>query len=393
MKKLSDFLPLTVDATAIRATIDRALADAGLDPRSGAIGGAIGDLVRSATHPWLHGSNATAPTAARGSDDDTVVDVVARTVGTAADAPTPAAERRDADVADAPPVGRAPPRSAGIVRARRRYDVHVPVRLAAPPPVLVMLHGCTQSAADFAAGTRMNDLADAHGVVVVYPEQSADANASRCWSWFQPGDQRRDAGEPEIVAAIVDDVVARHGGDAARVWVAGLSAGAAMAVILGQTHPERFAAVGAHSGLPYRSAHDVASALAAMKGRAPGGGAPHVATRPVPTIVFHGDRDRTVHAANATEIVRQASAARAAATDGAATRTRTEHGTAGGRSYTRLVHESADGTAAIEAWTVHGGGHAWFGGSDRGTYTDARGPDASAEMLRFFLALPRTGSG
>jgi poly(hydroxyalkanoate) depolymerase family esterase len=307
----------------------------------------------------------------------------------------------------------------------RAYKLYVPTRQAgAPRPVLVMLHGCTQSADDFAAGTQMNRLADEHGFLVVYPEQAAQANANRCWNWFKPQDQTRGAGEPALIAGIVGEVVHSHGADGRRVFVAGLSAGAAMAVALGETYPELFAGVGAHSGLPYGSAHDMVSALVAMKGGRgalagakglpgavtgtnglpgamtgtnglPGASATPAkkATQAVPLIVFHGDRDHTVQAVNGTLIVQQALDAHAALGTGARLQASTQRGTApGGRQYSRTVHANAAGQACIESWTLHGAGHAWSGGHPSGSYTDRAGPDASAEMLRFCLALPRAGS-
>jgi poly(hydroxyalkanoate) depolymerase family esterase len=302
-----------------------------------------------------------------------------------------------------PSIDRAPQRPDGagaLVHANaagsRSYRVHVPHGVPdAPRAMVVMLHGCTQSADDFAAGTRMNRLADEHGFLVVYPEQAAPANASRCWNWFQPQDQVRDAGEPSLIAGIVREVAQRHGADPRRIFIAGLSAGAAMAVVMGETYPELFAGVGVHSGLPYGSAQDLPSALAAMKGGRSGmpdlkprAGAGK-AMQANPVIVFHGDRDHTVQSSNATQIVQQALDAHRAAGLSAATHS----GTApGGRPFSRTVHADAAGHARIEHWTVHGAGHAWSGGHASGSYTDRNGPDASAEMLRFFLALPRAGS-
>ena len=316
----------------------------------------------------------------------------------------------------------------------RSYKLYVPActdntdrTAAAPRPLLVMLHGCTQSADDFAAGTQMNRLAEQHGLLVVYPEQTAQANASKCWNWFKPQDQARGAGEPALIAGLVSEVAARHGADPQRIFVAGLSAGAAMAVVLGQTYPELFAGVGAHSGLPFGSAHDVPSALATMKGgrgaRGRGTGlhgttaasasasasasafpfpspspstSSRKATRAVPTIVFHGDRDHTVQQGNGAEIVQQASDAHqalAAQSASPALHASSQKQTApGGRSYTRSVLADAQGRPTIEHWTLHGAGHAWSGGHASGSYTDASGPDAAAEMLRFFLALDSADS-
>lgn len=275
----------------------------------------------------------------------------------------------------------------------RSYKLFVPARkLDAPCPLIVMLHGCTQSSDDFAMGTQMNRLAQDHGFLVLYPEQSVQANASKCWNWFQPQDQQRGAGEPAHIAGIVREVQSRHAVDANRVFVAGLSAGGAMALVMAESYPELFAGVGVHSGLPYGSAQDIPSALMAMKGGRSGvngrpaqvGGAAGLQTvQPVPIIVFHGDRDHTVQHSNAMQIVEHARRAHSP-------RSSSNHlGEArGGRKYSRTVHTSGAGHACIESWTVHGAGHAWSGGDARGSYTDARGPDASAEMLRFFMAIP-----
>lgn len=262
------------------------------------------------------------------------------------------------------------------------YKVYVPASYASTParryPLVVMLHGCTQSPDDFAAGTRMNTLAEQQGFLVAYPAQSANANGSKCWNWFRPQDQVRGKGEPALIAGMTAQLASEYRIDPARIYVAGLSAGGAMAVVLGRTYPEVFAAVGVHSGLPYRAAHDVGSAFAAMKGSA---ARTTTADTLVPTIVFHGDRDHTVAVANGTAVIAQIGRAGVAVTQ-----SRQETGTAGGgRSFTRTDYSDASGHVVVEDWRVHGGGHAWMGGSANGTYTDPQGPDASVEMLRFFL--------
>lgn len=262
------------------------------------------------------------------------------------------------------------------------YKIYVPADYEANAtrryPLLVMLHGCTQSPDDFAAGTRMNALADQHGLLVAYPAQSANANGSKCWNWFRPQDQVRGEGEPALIAGMAAQLATEYRIDRTRIYVAGLSAGAAMAVVLGRTYPEVFAAVGVHSGLPYRAAHDVGSAFAAMKGSA---ARTTTADTLVPTIVFHGDRDHTVSVANGAAVIAQIGHAGVAVT-----KTTQETGTAaGGRSFTRTDYSDASGQVVVEDWRVHGGGHAWMGGSANGSYTDPQGPDASAEMLRFFL--------
>ncbi len=246
-------------------------------------------------------------------------------------------------------------------------------------PLVVMLHGCTQNPDDFALGTGMNDaaLASGEGFFVLYPAQKAEANPSRCWSWFKRSHQQRDLGEPGLLADMTRDIIKRYAIDPHRVYVAGLSAGGAMAAILGETYPDIFAAVGVHSGLAVGSAKDVNSAFSAMKNGA-SGGAPSIATA-VPTIVFHGDKDSTVHPLNGEQVV-QASAGNTAST--------VEHGTENGRGYTRSVY-TMNGRVLAEHWTVQGAGHAWFGGSAKGSYTDVKGPSATKEMLRFFRANKR----
>ena len=258
----------------------------------------------------------------------------------------------------------------------RSYKLYVPSSYTgAPLPLLVMLHGCTQNPDDFAVGTQMNALAEEMHCLVAYPAQSQQANAQRCWNWFSAIDQQRDQGEPSIIAGITRAVMDSHAVDAAQVYVAGLSAGGAMATIMGTLYPELYAAVGVHSGLPFASAHDLPSALAAMKGnfgRAPATG------KAVPIIVFHGDRDTTVHPANGDELI-------ARGTGKAARAIVIEPGRVpDGHAYTRTVHQRADGSPQAEQWLIHGAGHAWSGGSARGSYTDGKGPDASREMMRFF---------
>lgn len=269
---------------------------------------------------------------------------------------------------------------------QRNYKLYVPSGYrGAPLPLIVMLHGCTQDADDFAAGTRMNTFAERHHCLVAYPIQSKRANPSGCWSWFKPGHQQRERGEPSLIAGITREVIANHSVDPARVYVAGLSAGGAMAAVMIHTYPELYAAAGIHSGLPYRCAHDVPSALAAMKGavgarRAQGADGHDGSTMPKrPLIVFHGDADTTVHPSNGSELVRAFSAS---------TSPVTEPLDRPGRACTRRRLTAANGIDA-EYWIIHGAPHAWAGGSVRGTYTDAAGPDASAEMMRFFLAHPR----
>jgi poly(hydroxyalkanoate) depolymerase family esterase len=249
----------------------------------------------------------------------------------------------------------------------------------------VMLHGCTQSPDDFAAGTRMNTLAEEHGLLVVYPGQTQSANAQKCWNWFSPDDQQRELGEPALIAGITRQVMRDHAVDPRRVYVAGLSAGGAAAAIMGQAYPDLYAAIGVHSGLACGAARDIPSAFAAMRqGAATPHQVDHADGRVVPTIVFHADRDGTVNPRNGDQVIAQAKAAAAAGLQA-----RTERGQVpGGHAYSRTLHAAADSQPVLEQWVVHGGGHAWSGGSTAGSYTDPRGPDASREMLRFFLDHP-----
>ncbi len=243
-----------------------------------------------------------------------------------------------------------------------------------PCPVVVMLHGCTQSPQDFADGTRMNTLAQAQGVIVVYPAQQSGANMNKCWNWFRPEDQQRDTGELAIVAAIARDVLSSHNADPTRVYVAGLSAGGAAAVLLGQAYPDVFAAIGVHSGLAAGAASDIPRAFAAMRSGAGGTATRHS----IPTIVFHGTADTTVHIANAHFVADQAQRGLIGK------RSTTTAKSANGRSYDKANLSVAEGKTVGEVWLIKGAGHAWSGGSSDGSFTDPKGPDASAEMLRFF---------
>ncbi len=269
--------------------------------------------------------------------------------------------------------------SFGNEAGTRPYKLYIPTRYAGKPlPMIVMLHGCTQTPDDFAAGTRMNALAEERGCFVLYPAQTRAANRSRRSNWFKRGDQRRDKGEPAIVAGMTRECMSRYAIDPRRVYVAGLSAGGAMAAVLAAAYPDLYAAFGVHSGLAAGSAHDVQSALAAMQGKRTAGGAiRRSASASVPVIVFHGDRDTTVHPRNGEQVI--------LGSGGLAAASSVEQGQVpGGHPYTRTVHRDSTGRVVLEHWLVHGAGHAWSGGSPSGSYTDPKGPDAARAMLQFF---------
>jgi len=315
-----------------------------------------------------------------------------------APAPSPAAPRRLGDVINALKAHRAAPisppqrpaaeeigdadrfawRSHGSAAGRLDYKLYVPVHRSRELALVVMLHGCTQNPDDFARGTRMNQLAEEFGLVIAYPHQPRSGNAQGCWNWFDPRHQSGGAGEPAMIAALARDLAAEFGIAPGRVFAAGLSAGAAMAEVLAETHPAVFAAVGLHSGLPHRSAHDVMSAFAAMKGN--GGGTPGaLAPRSSRKFIVHGTADATVSPTNSEALFDRMQARNPGSSVVIA------DGRFGGRSATRHTLVAASGEVAAEYLRIDGAGHAWAGGDPAGSFAEPEGPDASREMIGFFL--------
>ncbi len=266
-------------------------------------------------------------------------------------------------------------------------------------PLVVMLHGCRQDAEDFAAGTRMNALAERKEFLVLYPEQDADANPWQCWNWFEPSDQERGMGEPSIIAGATEKVIAGHDVDTERVYVAGMSAGGSMTSIMGATYPDLYTAIGVHSGLEYKAADSGTRALVVQK---IGGPDPdrqgrlaflsaRQEARVLPTIVFHGEEDAVVDVVNAHQTLSQWAQTNDYASDGSDDDGITDEPadvfrkqTAEGYDHTRYVYENPEGDVIMEKWIIEELGHDWSGGDPEGSYADPEGPDASGEMIRFF---------
>ena len=291
--------------------------------------------------------------------------------------------------------------SASAAGGSRNYKLWVPSSYTdtKATPLVMVLHGCTQTPDNIAAGTQFNNLANTEEFLVVYPEQSWFANFNRCWNWFQPIHQRRGSGEPAILAAMVDDIRSSYNIDTRQVYVTGISAGGAMAVIMGATYPDVFSAVGVVAGLEYQAATSTFAGVFAML---QGGPDPNQqglaayqamgsANRPVRVSVFHGTSDFVVYPINGEQVLTQWAQTNDYVDDGTdndsvddTADTTTQGQVPGGRSYTKFTYNDASGNVLLEKWTVNGMGHAWPGGSTAGSFTDPAGPDATREFWRFF---------
>jgi poly(hydroxyalkanoate) depolymerase family esterase len=275
----------------------------------------------------------------------------------------------------------------------RSVRVFVPTKVASPTPLVVMLHGCTQTANDFADATQMDVVAEKAGFIVAYPEQSADIIATRCWRWYDTAHQARDAGEPKDLSDTADAIAKGHGADPQRVYVAGISAGAAMSVILGATYPDRFVAIGVIAGVEYKGATSISEGLSTASNGGPGpdkqGDLAYMAmgtyARVVPTFVVHGTSDGVLSKVNGDQVTEQWLRTNTLVMgDGAIEPVKSVTGSAG-YTFTRMVHRSkANGASVIEYYVVDNLGHAWPGGKDGASYSDKNGPDASNLLWGFF---------
>ena len=275
----------------------------------------------------------------------------------------------------------------------RNVRVFVPTKVATPTPLVVMLHGCTQTADAFADATQMDAIAEKEGFVVAYPEQSPDTISTRCFRWYDSAHQARDAGEPKELADAAVAVAKGHGVDPQRVYVAGLSAGAAMSVILGATYPDRFVAIGVVAGVEYKGATTIGEGLSTSSNGGPDpdaqGDLAHAAmgtrARVVPTFVVHGTADGVLAKVNGDQVAQQWRRTNTLVLgDGAIDPVKSIAGSAG-YTFTRMVHRNkANGASVVEYYVVDNLGHAWPGGKDGGSYSDKNGPDASALLWGFF---------
>jgi len=281
----------------------------------------------------------------------------------------------------------------------RNNKLWVPGSPKNPAPLYVMLHGCTQNPDDFARGTTMNDVAEARGAYVLYPEQPSSVNTNKCWNWFQPSDQSRGSGEPKLISDMTKEVQNKYNIDKARTYVAGLSAGAAMSVIMGATYPDVYSAIGVGAGLEYKAANSVTSAYTAMssggpdpttQGRAANDAAKNIGGT-IGVYVVHGTSDYTVYPVNGDQVTKQwITTLNLRGTTISTTPTESQQKQVpGGYSYIENTYvDTRTGNAMVKYIIVDKMGHAWSGGSNQGSFADPKGPNASILMADFFSNFP-----
>jgi len=293
-------------------------------------------------------------------------------------------------------------RAAGGSRA---YKLWAPATIETEKasPLVMLLHGCALDAQAMTEISGMNEVAEANRFLVVYPEQSRRANLLKCWNWFHPKHQTRDRGEPSILAAIIEQVCSRFRVDLDRIYIAGVSAGGAMAVIAGATYPDLFAAIAVCAGGEFKAATSVATGLSVMKHGGPDplqqgqsafeamrAGLARKKKRRMPVIAFHGTADARVNPVNTEQIIAQWSATNAclAAQQGETDFSLSEQTVAGqvatGYAYKRRIYTDQRGELLMESWIIDGLGHAWPGSPQAHKYGDPKGPVAAREIWRFF---------
>jgi poly(hydroxyalkanoate) depolymerase family esterase len=289
---------------------------------------------------------------------------------------------------------------AGAFRRQRDYFLYIPATVGRRDrvPLVVMLHGCSQDAQTFAQGSRMNELADEHRFLVLYPQQSLRANAWRCWNWFEPR-TADGAGEAAAIAALVHEIARRYPVDGSRVYVVGISAGGAMTAILALCYGALFAACAIVAGMMYRAADSALAGARAMRNGAPVSPesmADEAASRLsrkmrfVPALVIHGTQDSVVHPRNAEQTVRQfrrfaelLGTPPEPLTDAEEQRISSE-----GRSY-RQRDYGRGGQPLLRSILIEGLGHAWSGGDERFQFNDSAQPDASRLIWDFLSKFRR----
>ncbi|MCW3066878.1 MAG: hypothetical protein JWN32_4050 [Solirubrobacterales bacterium] len=281
----------------------------------------------------------------------------------------------------------------------QHYELYIPstYKAGTAVPLVVALHGCTQTADQFRLLSRWDTLAEAKGFIVVFPQQDPNANQLKCWDFYQDGSMHRSAGEPARIAAVTSMIEQKYSVDPHRVYAAGLSAGGAMASVMAATYPDLFAAIGIGSGCEYAATATCAGyksadpAQAAQQAYKEMGAHAH----PMPFIAFEGDADTTVPPVNADQLVQQWLTTDDLADDGtlngsvpSAPANTTQGQVQGGRSYTIRTYGNHNHAELAQYWTVHGMNHAWSGGNPSQSYADPSGPDETAAMYAFFASHP-----
>ncbi|CAN5216054.1 PHB depolymerase family esterase [soil metagenome] len=268
-------------------------------------------------------------------------------------------------------------------------------------PLVVMLHGCEQSASQFAQGTRMNQLAAKKGFAVLYPQQSRKENASRCWNWYDKTNQD-GGGEASMIVGVVQKVREKFPIDASRIYIGGMSAGAAMANIIALRHPQLIAAVGLHSGAVFGEAQSALGAIAVMQhgSRNANFGTLHAALggagaqQKIPAILIHGERDFVVRSVNMAHAAKQFRVLNQLSGESDEP-VISEHPRVATASQSRNAYKTFDyfdgRKLIVRVCEIAQLDHAWSGGDCSLRFNACEGPDASLMMWNFFALHRRVG--